>query len=161
MRHARAQRFLFAHGFLAELLYAVDSGADILRAQVIAPLNSLGFSSAGELSTRYAELILAVGALLGVKYAIIEQAPAGYVTMSKLSDTTSAVHENPYALSLGIAASKDIQNCTLKGENPFEKQDNLNSEILDHKVELYAKIEATNTENSDPFAPLHVKSNHG
>ena len=160
MRYARAQRFLFAHGFLAELLYAVDSGADILRAQVIAPLNSLGFSSAGELSTRYAELILAVGALLGIKYAIIEQAPAGYVTMSKLSDTTSAVHENPYALSLGIAVSKDIQNCTLKGENPFEKQDNLNSEILDHKVKLYAKIEATNTENSDPFAPLHVKSNH-
>ena len=35
------------------------------------------------------------------------------------------------------------------------------SEILDHKVELYAKIEATNTENSDPFALLHVKSNHG
>lgn len=81
--------------------------------------------------------------------------------MSKLSDTTSAVHENPYALSLGIAASKDTQNCTLRGENPFEKQDNLNSEILDHKVELYAKIEATNTENNGPFAPLHVKSNHG
>ena len=35
------------------------------------------------------------------------------------------------------------------------------SEILDHKVELYAKIEATNTENNGPFAPLHVKSNHG
>lgn len=141
--------------------FALWAAGYALQAQAIAPLSSLECSSVGEFSTRYAKRILAVDALLGVKYAIVEQAPAGYVTMSKLSGTTSAVHENLYALSLGIAASKDIQNCTLKGENPFEKQDNLNSKIVGHKVELYTKIEATNTENSDPFAPLHVKSNHG
>ena len=78
--------------------------------QAIAPLNSLGHSSVGEFSTRYAKPILVVNALMGVKYAIVEQAPTEYVTMSKLSDTTSAVHENPYAITLGIAASKDIQN---------------------------------------------------
>lgn len=116
--------------------------------QAIALLNSLGYSSVGEFSTRYAEPILAVDALLGVKYAIAEQAPAGYVAMPKPGDTASAVHENPYALSLGIAASKDIQNCTLEGENPFEKQNDLYSKILGHKVELYTEIDAAKTADS-------------
>lgn len=102
----------------------------------------------GEFSTRYAEPILAVDALLGVKYAIAEQAPAGYVAMSKSDDTASAVYENPYALSLGITASKDIQNCTLEGENPFEKQNDLYSKILGHKVELYTEINAAKTADS-------------
>lgn len=116
--------------------------------QAIALLNSLGYSSAGEFSTRYAEPILAVDALLGVKYAITEQAPAGYVAMPKPCDTANAMYENPYALSLGIAASKDIQNCTLEGENPFEKQNDLYSKILGQKVELYTEIDAAKTADS-------------
>lgn len=116
--------------------------------QAIALLNSLGHSSVGEFSTRYAEPILAVDALLGVKYAITEQAPAGYVAMPKPCDTANAMYENPYALSLGIAASKDIQNCTLEGENPFEKQNDLYSKILGQKVELYTEIDAAKTADS-------------
>lgn len=116
--------------------------------QAIALLNSLGYSSVGEFSTRYAEPILAVDALLGVKYAIVEQAPARYVAISEPSDTASAVYENPYALNLGIAASKDIQNCTLEGENPFETQNDLYSKILGHNVELYTEINATKTADS-------------
>lgn len=115
--------------------------------QAIAPLNSLGYSSVGEFSTRYAEPILAIDALLGVKYAIAEQESAGYTVKSQLSNMTSAVYENPYALNIGIAASKGIQNSTLQGEDPFEKQNELYSKILGRKVELYTKIEATNTEN--------------
>ena len=116
--------------------------------QAIALLNSLGYSSVGEFSTRYAEPILAVDALLGVKYAIVEQAPAGYVATPEPGDTASAVYENPYALNLGISASKDIQNCTLKGENPFEKQNDLYSKIIGHKVELYTEIDAAKTADS-------------
>lgn len=116
--------------------------------QAIALLNSLGYSSVGEFSTRYAEPILAVDALLGVKYAIVGQAPTGYVAITELDDTASAVYENPHALSLGIAASKDIQNCTLEGENPFEMQNDLYSKILGHKVELYTEIDATKTADS-------------
>lgn len=118
--------------------------------QAIALLNSLGYSSVGEFSTRYAEPILAVDALLGVKYAIPENAPAGYVlAKTNKADSTSAVFENPYALSIGVAASSDIQNSTLKSENPFEKQNNLYSKILGREVELYTKIDDTSTENSD------------
>ena len=116
--------------------------------QAIALLNSLGYSSVGEFSTRYAEPILAVDALLGVKYAIVEQAPAGYVAIPKPGDTASTVYENPHALNLGVAASKDIQNCTLEGENPFEKQNDLYSKILGHKIELYTEIDATKTADS-------------
>lgn len=116
--------------------------------QAIALLNSLGYSSVGEFSTRYAEPILAVDALLGVKYAIVEQVPARYVAISEPGDTASAVYENPYALNLGIAASKDIQNCTLEGENPFEKQNDLYSKILGHKVVLYTEIDAAKTADS-------------
>lgn len=116
--------------------------------QAIALLNSLGYSSVGEFSTRYAEPILAVDALLGVKYTIVEQAPARYVAISEPGDTASAVYENPYALNLGIAASKDIQNCTLEGENPFEMQNDLYCKILGHNVELYTEINATKTADS-------------
>lgn len=117
--------------------------------QAIALLNSLGYSSVGEFSTRYAEPILAVDALLGVKYVIPENAPAGCVSAKmNQADSTSAVYENPYALNLGVAASKDIQNCTLEGENPFEKQNDLYSKILGHKVELYTEIDATKTAGS-------------
>lgn len=116
--------------------------------QAIALLNSLGYSSVGEFSTRYAEPILAVDALLGVKYTIVEQAPAGYVAIPEPGDTASAAYGNPYALNLGIAASKDIQNCTLEGENPFEIQNDLYCKILSHNVELYTEINATKTADS-------------
>ena len=125
--------------------------------QAIALLNSLGYSSVGEFSTRYAEPILAVDTLLGVKYAIPENVPAGYVLAKTYqADSTSAVYENPYALSIGVAASSDIKNSTLKSENPFEKQNGLYSKILGREVELYTKIEATSTENSDSLKQWSV-----
>ncbi len=117
--------------------------------QAIALLNSLGYSSVGEFSTRYAEPILAVDALLGVKYAIAEHSPAGYVaTNTTQTGSASAAYENPYALSVGVAASKDIMNSELNGENPFEKQNDLYSKILGRNVELYTKVEATSTEDN-------------
>lgn len=117
--------------------------------QAIALLNSLGYSSVGEFSTRYAEPILADDALLGVKYAIAEHSPAGYVaTNTTQTGSASAVYENPYALSVGVAASKDIMNSELNGENPFEKQNDLYSKILGRNVELYTKVEATSTEDN-------------
>lgn len=125
--------------------------------QAIALLNSLGYSSVGEFSTRYAEPILAVDALLGVKYAIPENAPAGYVSAkANQADSTSAVYENPYALSIGVAASSDIQNSTLKIGNPFEKQNDLYSKILGREVKLYTKIKATNTENDENLKQWNV-----
>lgn len=125
--------------------------------QAIALLNSLGYSSVGEFSTRYAEPILAVDALLGVKYAIAEQAPAGYV-MAKANqpESATAVYENPYAHSVGITASNDIQSSTLEGENPFEKQNDLYSKILGRKVELYTKIEAAKTEDGESLKQWSV-----
>ncbi|MGO5369002.1 YfhO family protein [Collinsella sp. LCP19S3_F2] len=124
--------------------------------QAIALLNSLGYSSVGEFSTRYAEPILAVDALLGVKYAIAEHAPVEYTAMPELAGAVNSVYKNPFALSLGIAASKDIQNCTLDGENPFEKQNDLYGKILGSKIELYTKIEATQTVDSQNLRQWNV-----
>lgn len=124
--------------------------------QAIALLNSLGYSSVGEFSTRYAKPILAVDALLGVKYAIAEHAPVGYTAMPELAGSANSVYKNPFALSLGIAASRDIQNCTLDGENPFEKQNDLYGKILGRKIELYTKIEATQTLDSQNLRQWNV-----
>ena len=124
--------------------------------QAIALLNSLGYSSVGEFSTRYAEPILAVDALLGAKYAIAEHAPVGYTAMPELAGSANSVYKNPFALSLGIAASRDIQNCTLDGENPFEKQNDLYGKILGRKIELYTKIEATQTLDSQNLRQWNV-----
>lgn len=80
--------------------------------QAIALLNSLGYSNADEFLTRYAEPILAVDALLEVKYALAEHTPTGYImAKTNQADSTNAVNENPYARSAGIAASSNIQNC--------------------------------------------------
>lgn len=124
--------------------------------QAIALLNSLGYSSVGEFSTRYAEPILAVDALLGVKYAIAEHAPVGYTAMPELAGAANSVYKNPFVLSLGIAASRDIQNCTLDGGNPFEKQNDLYGKILGRKIELYTKIEATQTLDSQNLRQWNV-----
>ena len=62
----------------------------------------------------------------------------------------------PIALSIGVAASSDIQNSTLESENPFEKQNDLYSKILGREVKLYTKIEATSTENSDSLKQWSV-----
>lgn len=124
--------------------------------QAIALLNSLGYSSVGEFSTRYAEPILAVDALLGVKYAIAEHAPVGYTAMPELAGAANSVYKNPFVLSLGIAASRDIQSCTLDGENPFEKQNDLYGKILGRKIELYTKIEATQTVDSQNLRQWNV-----
>lgn len=124
--------------------------------QAIALLDSLGYSSVGEFSTRYAEPILAVDALLGVKYAIAEHAPVGYTAMPELAGSANSVYKNSFALSLGIAASRDIQNCTLDGENPFEKQNDLYGKILGRKIELYTKIEATQTLDSQNLRQWNV-----
>lgn len=124
--------------------------------QAIALLDSLGYSSVGEFSTRYAEPVLAVDALLGVKYAIAEHAPVGYTAMPELAGAANSVYKNPFALSLGIAASRDIQNCTLNGENPFEKQNDLYGKILGRKIELYTKIEATQTVDSQNLRQWNV-----
>lgn len=124
--------------------------------QAIALLNSLGYSSVGEFSTRYAEPILAVDALLGVKYAIAEHAPVGYTAMPELAGAANSAYKNPFALSLGIAASTDIQNCTLDGENPFEKQNDLYGKILGRKIELYTKIEATRAVDSQNLRQWNV-----
>ena len=125
--------------------------------QAIALLNSLGYSSVGEFSTRYAEPILAVDALLGVKYAIAENAPAGYVSANTTqTGTTSAVYENPYALSVGFAASNGIKNSELNGDDPFEKQNDLYSKILGRKVEIYTKIEASNIQDSQSSKQWNV-----
>ena len=72
------------------------------------------------------------------------------------AESATAVYENPYALSVGITASNDIQNSTLEGENPFEKQNDLYSKILGRKVELYTKIEAAKTEDGESLKQWSV-----
>lgn len=51
--------------------FALWAAGYALQAQAIAPLNSLGYSSVGEFSTRYAEPTLAVDALLGGSSTIV------------------------------------------------------------------------------------------
>ena len=109
--------------------------------QAIALLDSLGYSSVGEFSTRYAEPILAVDALLKVKHTIAEHAPAGYTATKTIQNgTESAVYENPYVLSVGVAASNDIKNSELNGANSFEKQNDLYSKILGRNIERLATL---------------------
>lgn len=114
-------------------------------------LNSLGYSSEGEFSTRYTQPLLATDALMGVKYAAAGGTFSGYqplgITPASSGETWSL---NPYALSLGYAVSNQIANSPFPaGDNPFERQNALFSTLLGEDVKLYRPINVQLLESSD------------
>ena len=135
---------------LAHSYNELSSYTSASNPQAIAILNSLGYSSVGEFSTRYAEPILAVDALLGVKYSLSDVPALDYVSLQSVNTATATTcYQNPYALSLGMPCTADMCNSTLSGDNPFERQNELYSKILGRNVKLYTKIHADETTSRD------------
>lgn len=101
----------------------------------------MGYSSLRDFSI-YTEPILSTDALLGMKYVLSKHDLTGLERIEELGTVNGKqVYRNPYALSLGMGAADTVFQ-RAESENPFEFQNQLFSNILGEKVELFHQVEA-------------------
>lgn len=101
----------------------------------------MGYSTARDLSI-YTEPILTTDALMGIKYVLSRQDITGMEKVEELGTVNEKqVYQNPYACSLGMTAADTVFE-RAESENPFEYQNQLFSNILGERVELFQRVEA-------------------
>ena len=90
----------------------------------------------------YSQPILSSDALLGIKYVLSKNPLTGFERVEELGTVNEKdVYRNPYALGLGMGAAETVFD-DLEYENPFAYQNQLFSNILGRKVELFKEVEA-------------------
>ena len=101
----------------------------------------IGYSSLHDFSI-YTEPVLPTDALLGIKYVLSEHDITGLKKVEELGTVNGKqVYLNPYALSLGMGAADTVFRYA-ESENPFEFQNQLFSNILGERVELFHQVQA-------------------
>ena len=111
-------------------------------------LNMLGYSIEREFSMRYADSVLVMDSLLGVKYVSAHEKPVGFkdvglMTVDGINGVgTAKFYENPYALALGYGVSSSAVDLALNAdENPFERQNKLVNALLGKTNTLYDRLD--------------------
>lgn len=109
----------------------------------IAFLNDLGYSRVGEFSTRYSYPLVSSDSLLGVKYAYSNVGAEGYEALSESPNSKGALlFENPYALALGYAVSRDIEELSFAETNdPFQRQNLLFNALVGDDLNPFVECE--------------------
>lgn len=101
----------------------------------------MGYSSLHDFSI-YTEPVLTTDALLGIKYVLSQHDITGLRRVEELGTVNGKqVYQNPYALSLGMGAADTVFRHA-ESENPFEFQNQLFSNILGERVELFHQVQA-------------------
>lgn len=122
----------------------------------------LGYSSLLDLSI-VSESILPSDALFGMKYVLSKRDVFGYDKVESIpAANEKSVYYNPYALELGMTAADSVFD-EIEAENPFEYQNQLFSNILGRKVELFQEVKSSARveENTLIFAlPEREEDNH-
>ncbi|GAA0796533.1 YfhO family protein [Faecalicatena orotica] len=103
-------------------------------------LLDIGYSTERDLSI-VSESVLPADSLFGVKYLLSAENVAGYEKVSSIPEANQkAVYRNPYVLGAGMLAAGSVYD-KVESEDPFIYQNELFSNILGRKVDLYKKIE--------------------
>lgn len=121
--------------------------------QAITFLNLLGYSSAGEFSTRYSSPIITTDSLLGIKYVSSTEQPAGYLAsgLSELSNNAT-IYQNPTALSLGFLSDYSSTSISLSDyDDPFERQNAIFEFLSNNPTPIFRKLDPKPVENT-PFS---------
>ena len=116
-------------------------------------LKRLGYANDQEENSRIVTYVcprLVTDSLFGVKYVSTQtSAPLYADTGLPEVDGYPSWNQNPYALSLGFAASTDVLAADVsKAANPFEAQNQLASAILGEPVQLYRPVAAQREDSS-------------
>lgn len=119
-------------------------------------LLDIGYSTERDLSI-VSESVLPADSLFGVKYLLSAENVAGYEKVSSIPDANQkAVYRNPYVLGAGMLAAGSVYD-KVESEDPFIYQNELFSNILGRKVDLYKKIEPE-TSLTDQSLNFHIPS---
>ncbi|RHR25297.1 hypothetical protein DWX43_18300 [Clostridium sp. AF19-22AC] len=119
-------------------------------------LLDIGYSTERDLSI-VSESVLPADSLFGVKYLLSAENVAGYEKVSSIPDANQkAVYRNPYVLGAGMLAAGSVYD-KVESKDPFIYQNELFSNILGRKVDLYKKIEPK-TSLTDQSLNFHIPS---
>lgn len=119
-------------------------------------LLDIGYSTERDLSI-VSESVLPADSLFGVKYLLSAENVAGYEKVSSIPEANQkAVYRNPYVLGAGMLAAGSVYD-KVESEDPFIYQNELFSNILGRKVDLYKKIEPE-TSLTDQSLNFHIPS---
>ena len=119
----------------------ISHSSSTMNAPALTLLKQLGYAYGGHY-TKYDGATPLTDAIFNIKYLMDRTdddyrsqqiIPSTYAVKYSAAETKSNinVYENPYALSVGIAADSRIKYLTMNDINPFENQNNLLNYILD------------------------------
>lgn len=127
--------------------------------KAVALLNTLGYSSEGEFSSVYTAPNLVMDSLLGVRYIGSWTQPVGTESTGiSGSSVVSPLFHNPHALSLGLPC--DPQNISAQppeGDNPFERQNQLFTQVTGINEPLYTELAMTVEKSEDQQITWNVQ----
>lgn len=125
----------FAYGFASNTGFT--SCPDNLQLDF---LDRMGYRNEGECITVVGTPILAADALLGVKYVLSDKPVDGLVKADGIRGYNgNTVYENPYCLPMAYVIDK-YEETEYKAENPFDFHNEIYSNLLGEKTELYKRI---------------------
>ena len=124
----------FGYGY-----WAIGSTAD---STVLNFLVDTGYRSEGDNLSVVNMPVLGTDSLLGVRYIVSDYALEGMDKVEDIADNANGagVYENPYSLPMAFVYDSGKYTAAKYNGNPFEYQNELYSELLGRKVEIYKPL---------------------
>lgn len=128
---------LFGYGY-----WAIGSYVSTADSTVLNFLVDTGYRSEGDNLSVVNMPVLGTDSLLGVRYIVSDYALEGMDKVEDIADNANGagVYENPYSLPMAFVYDSGKYTAAKYNGNPFEYQNELYSELLGRKVEIYKPL---------------------
>lgn len=126
----------FGYGY-----WAIGSYVSTADSTVLNFLVDTGYRSEGDINVVNMP-VLGTDSLLGVRYIVSDYALEGMNKVEDIADNANGagVYENPYSLPMAFVYDSGKYTAAKYNGNPFEYQNELYSELLGRKVEIYKPL---------------------
>lgn len=127
----------FGYGY-----WAIGSYVSTADSTVLNFLVDTGYRSEGDNLNVVNMPVLGTDSLLGVRYIVFDYALEGMNKVEDIADNANGagVYENPYSLPMAFVYDSGKYTAAKYNGNPFEYQNELYSELLGRKVEIYKPL---------------------
>lgn len=127
----------FGYGY-----WAIGSYVSTADSTVLNFLVDTGYRSEGDNLSVVNMPVLGTDSLLGVRYIVSDYALEGMNKVEDIADNANGadVYENPYSLPMAFVYDSGKYTAAKYNGNPFEYQNELYSELLGRKVEIYKPL---------------------
>lgn len=122
--------------------WAIGSYVSTADSTVLNFLVDTGYRSEGDNLSVVNMPVLGTDSLLGVRYIVSDYALEGMDKVEDIADNANGagVYENPYSLPMAFVYDSGKYTAAKYNGNPFEYQNELYSELLGRKVEIYKPL---------------------